>query len=382
MIYLDNAATSFPKPQEVVQEMTTCITEYCANPGRGGHSMALRSAGIIYDTRVLLAKLFHIENPMQIVFTKNATESINIALKGILVEGDHVITSSMEHNSVMRPIKHLEKKGISHTIVQCDTQGQICIQDIEQAITSKTKLIVITHASNVTGTLMPIEEIGELAKKHGLLFMVDASQTAGVYPIDVQQACIDLLAFPGHKGLLGPQGIGGLYVSEAVTVQTLLEGGTGSHSELLEQPLALPERLESGTLNTPGIAGLYGALQFIDRIGIDQIRKTEQQHIDFLLGKMKNIPHLVLYGPSDSSKQTGIISFNFKDVESSEVSYVLSEGYGIATRSGLHCAPLAHQTIGTKGIGTVRISPGYFTTEEELNKLIDALYDISKELDS
>ncbi|WZL73148.1 aminotransferase class V-fold PLP-dependent enzyme [Clostridiaceae bacterium 35-E11] len=380
MNYLDNAATTFPKPEKVYQAMDQCMREYGANPGRSGHKLALKAGRAIYRTRELLCQLFHIDNPMQIIFTCNATDSLNLALKGILKTGDHVITTSMEHNSMIRPIKSLEKSGVENTVVQCDEKGMLDPEKIQAAIKENTKLIAITHASNVSGTRMPIEKIGEIAKKNKTLFLVDAAQTAGVYDIDVQKMNIDLLAAPGHKGLMGPQGTGILYIREGVELMHMKEGGTGSKSEMLTQPEIIPDRYESGTPNTPGIVGLGAGVAFILEEGLDKIRNHEEALTAYMLSELKKIEKIIVYGPQDSKKQAAVISINIGEEDSSEVSYVLDKVFDIAVRSGLHCAPMAHQTLGTFEQGTVRFSLGYFTTKEDIIKAVEALKKICEEL--
>lgn len=382
MIYLDNAATTFPKPENVYKAMDDCMRKYGANPGRSGHKLALEAGRAIYKTRELICQLFNIQNPMQIIFTCNATDSLNLALKGILKSGDHVITTSMEHNSVIRPIVALKGLGVEHTVVQCDKRGILDPRMIEKEIKENTKLIAMTHASNVTGTLMPIEEVGKISKRKGILFLVDAAQTAGVYNIDVQRMHIDLLAAPGHKGLLGPQGTGILYIREGLVLQQMKEGGTGSKSELLTQPDILPDRYESGTPNTPGIVGLGAGIEFIQKEGLDKIRKHEEALTEYMICELKKIKKIKIYGPQDSKKQAAVISINIGEEDSSEVSYVLDKVFDIAVRSGLHCAPLAHKTIGTFEQGTVRFSLGYFTTKEDVKKAVEALKKICDELDS
>ncbi|QXM07390.1 aminotransferase class V-fold PLP-dependent enzyme [Crassaminicella indica] len=380
MIYLDNAATTYPKPEMVYVAMDKCMREYGANPGRAGHQLALEAGRAIYKTRELICKLFNIDNPMQIIFTCNATDSLNLALKGILKQGDHIITTSMEHNSMIRPIVTLEKLGIEYTVIQCDKKGMIDTQDIEKAIKENTKMIATTHASNVAGTLMPIEEIGEIAEKNNIIYLVDAAQTAGVYNIDVEKMNIDLLAAPGHKGLLGPQGTGFLYIREGLDLQQMKEGGTGSKSELLTQPEIIPDRYESGTPNTPGIVGLGAGIEFILKEGIEKIRKHEEELTAYMISELQKIDNVRIYGPLDAKKQAAVISINIEDEDSSEISYILDKVFHIAVRSGLHCAPMAHKTMGTFEQGTVRFSLGYFNTKEDVEKAVEALKKICDEL--
>ncbi len=380
MIYLDNAATSFPKPEQVYQAVMAAMTEYGANPGRSGHKLALQAGRVIYETRELLAKLFNIDNPMNIIFTHNATDGINLAIKGLLKPGDHVITTSMEHNSVLRPLKVLEKVGISVTIIQCDETGSIDIKDIEESINDDTKLIVTTHASNVTGTIFPIRDIGKLAAQNDIIYMVDAAQTAGVYDIDVKEMGIDILAFPGHKSLLGPQGTGGVYIREGIEITQMKEGGTGSKSDSLIQPDILPDKFESGTPNMPGIAGLGAGIRYIFDTGIENIRKHETELTKFFIDELKKIEHVKIYGPCDVERQAPVVSINIGEEDSSEVSYILDQVFDIAVRPGLHCAPLAHKTVGNFEQGCIRFSIGPFNTKDDIEKAIEAVRKISQEI--
>lgn len=381
MIYLDNAATTFPKPQIVIDEMTRCMQEYCANPGRGGHQLSIASSRAVMESRELVAKHFNITNPSRISFTKNATESINIALKGFLEEGDHVITTSMEHNSVIRPLKGLEAHGkIKLTIVDCDDFGNLDSKKVEMAINADTRLIVSTLSSNVNGIIMPITEIGDICKKHNVYFMLDASQGAGSLRIDVEEMNIDILAIPGHKGLMGPQGIAAIYVQDNIVLRPLMEGGTGSSSENIFQPDEMPELLESGTLNTPGIVGLGAGINFIEKIGLENIREHKYSLTSALFNGLSHIKNLHIYSHREIENNSGIFAFNIQDIDSTEVSYVLDKVYNIAVRAGLHCSPLAHKTLGTIKSGIVRISPGYFNTLEDINKTVAALKDISSSI--
>lgn len=381
MIYLDNAATSFPKPERVYKAVDKCLREYGANPGRSGHKLALKAGRAIYETRELICKLFNIDNPMQVIFTSNATDSLNLAIKGILKEGDHVITSGMEHNSLIRPIKALEEIGVENTIVKCSKEGIIKIDELKKAIKKNTRLIALAHASNVTGNLIPIEEIGNIAKEKDILFMVDAAQTAGVYNIDVKKMNIDLLACPGHKGLMGPQGTGILYVREGIILKQMKEGGTGSKSESLLQPEIVPDRYESGTPNTPGIVGMGAGVEFILEKGIDNIRRHEEELTEYMLNELKSIKNVKIYGTKDAKKQASVISINIGDLDSSEISYILDQAFDIAVRSGLHCAPLAHKSLGTFEQGTVRFSIGYFNKKEDIDKAISAIKSICEEIE-
>ncbi|MGL5693025.1 MAG: aminotransferase class V-fold PLP-dependent enzyme [Peptostreptococcaceae bacterium] len=377
MIYLDNAATTYPKPEVVYDAVLDCMKNYCANPGRAGHKLAMRAAREIYDARENIAKLFNIDNPMNIIFTSNATDSLNLAIKGCVKKGDHIITTSMEHNSVIRPIKALEVCGIENTIVDCDEYGFLDIDKLEKSIKPNTKLIVSTHASNVCGTIIDIQKIGQIAKKHNILFLADVSQTAGVYDIDVKDMNIDMLAAPGHKCLFGPQGTGILYVRDGLKIDILKEGGTGSNSEDLFQPDLVPDRYESGTNNTSGIAGLNAGVKFIFEEGIEKIRKHEEELCEYMLTRLEEIPSIKVYGTRDINKRAAVIALNIEDIDSGEVTFILDSEYDIATRSGIHCSPLAHTTLGTLEEGVVRFSLGYFNTKDEVDKTIQALKEIA-----
>ena len=380
MVYLDNAATTFPKPQEVYDEVMKCMREYGANPGRSGHRLAIEAGRVIYDTRENLAKMFNIDDPMNIAFTSNGTDGLNTAIKGVLKSGDHVITSTMEHNSVLRPLKDLEKKGVELTIIKCDDKGFINVDDIEKSIKENTKAMVMTHASNVFGTIFPVKEIGEISKAHNIIYILDAAQTAGVYDIDVEDMNIDILVFPGHKSLLAPQGTGAIYIKEGVCVDCTKQGGTGSASESLVQPNIMPDKFESGTPNTPAIAGLGRGVKFIMDKGMENIRKHEQELTRYFLDGLSKIEEVIVYGPNDAEKQVPVISINIKDADSSEVGYILDSEFDIAVRTGLHCAPLAHETIGTLESGTIRFSIGYFNTYEDIDKALNAIEIIIKDL--
>jgi cysteine desulfurase family protein len=380
MIYLDNASTSFPKPEIVFERMNDFQRTVCANPGRGAHRMAIESAREVMLTRELLARLFNIKDPSRLVFTSNCTEAINLAIKGLLKKRRHVIISSMEHNSVLRPLTHMRECGVEFDAIPCSENGEIDLNLLEEAIKPDTGLIVCAHASNVTGDLLPISAIGNITKKRGIPFMVDAAQTAGTVPIDTEKDNIDLLAFPGHKGLLGPQGTGGLWFREGLDLEPLKYGGTGSHSEDAYQPDVSPDRYESGTLNTPGIVGLGAGVRYILESGIESIRETEIELTEYLIERIINIDGISCYGQLSAKRKTGIISFNFDGVHCSEVAHVLDRGFNIAVRSGLHCAPMAHRAIGTFPGGTVRVSLGLFNTKEHIDELISALSEIAKEV--
>ncbi|MGB9594745.1 MAG: aminotransferase class V-fold PLP-dependent enzyme, partial [Candidatus Poribacteria bacterium] len=346
MLYLDNSATSHPKPPEVIQAMNDYMINVCANSGRSGHRLAISASRIVYNAREEVAKLFNIDDPLQIIWTLNATESINIALQGILKPDDHVITSSMEHNSVMRPLRALERSGVKITVVKCSIDGFIDPSDIESAINNKTKMIAINHASNVIGSIQPINDIGLIAKKYGLIFMLDTAQSAGAYPIDIQKSNIDLLAFTGHKSLYGPVGTGGLFIRDGIDIKPLKYGGTGSRSEEEYQPDFLPDKFESGTLNIVGIAGLGAGVRYVMNKGIENIRRQECNLTQKLIDGLTCIPKVKVYGDPDAKKRVGVVSFNIDGLYPSEVALYLEEKFDILCRASLHCAPSAHKTIG------------------------------------
>lgn len=377
LVYLDNAATSWPKPEAVGYEVVRCITHYSGNPGRSGHRMAMRAGEKIFECRENLARLFGIDDPLRVIFTLNATEAINLAIKGLLAPGDHVIISSMEHNSVVRPLNKLEATGVELSIVKADPDGRVDVGDMVKCIRRNTKLVAVTHASNVTGTINDVAVLGGLVKEHGCLFMVDAAQTAGKCLIDVGHMHIDLLAFPGHKGLLGPQGTGGLYVAEGIGLNTLKEGGTGSFSASPAQPEDSPDRYESGTLNTPGIAGWNEAIKFILERGVRHIEEREKRLERYMVEGLSGLKKVKIYGSRESEPGIGVISFNIEGKDCHEVCQELDQKYGIAARGGLHCAYLAHETIGTLDTGTIRFSLGYFNTINDIDQALKALEEIA-----
>jgi cysteine desulfurase family protein len=379
-IYFDNAATSWPKPEETYAAMDQFSRVIGGSPGRSGHRLSIESGRVIMNAREALARLFGIDDPFQLVFTKNATEALNLAIAGLLSPGDHVITSSMEHNSVMRPLRALESKGVELSVIGCSPQGALDPKNLLTMIKTTTKAVIITHASNVTGTIMPIQEVGYFAGKHDLTFCVDAAQTAGALPIDVSKMNIDLMAFSGHKALFGPQGTGGLYIRKGIEekINPLIVGGTGSRSEHESQPDFMPDRYESGTLNTLGLAGLGAGVKYILDKGVDNIRIRERMLTLRFLEGLQSIEGLRIYGIGDASRQISVVSFNIDGLTPSEVSFTLDEQFGIMSRPGLHCAPSAHRTIGTFPGGTVRFSLGYFNTEEEIDYAIDTVRQLSR----
>lgn len=372
--YFDNAATSWPKPEATYKAMDDYNRTIGGSPGRSGHRLSIEAARIILEARSGVARLFN-THPFQVIFTKSATEALNLAFFGILSPGDHVITSGMEHNAVMRPLRALTQRGVSLSIVPCSPRGELDPQDLRAAIQPSTKAIVLTHASNVTGTIMPIKDVGEIAAEHGLVFCVDAAQSAGTLPLDIGEMHIDLLAFTGHKSLFGPQGTGGLAIRKGLEgkLRPLIMGGTGSRSEFEEQPDFMPDKFESGTPNTPGLAGLGAGIAFIMDQGLDRIRQKEMNLTRYFLEAMKSLPPVTVYGPDDPARRIPVVSFNIEGISSSEAAMLLNDDYGIMIRPGLHCAPAAHWTTGTFPRGTIRFSFGYFNTEEELDKAINAI---------
>jgi cysteine desulfurase / selenocysteine lyase len=376
VIYFDNAATSWPKPPQVKEAMVRFMDEIGANPGRSGHRLSIEAARVLYEAREALSICFHVKDSSRIVFTHNATESINLALKGLLKPGDHVITSSMEHNSVMRPLRELEEKGVELSIVPCSPKGILDPEEVEKEIRSGTRMVVLNHSSNVTGTLLPIREVGQIARKHNLFFLVDAAQTAGAYPIDVEREGIDFLAFTGHKSLYGPQGTGGLVIGVRINEKEMIplkQGGTGSRSEFEEQPDFLPDRFESGTPNSIGIAGLLAGTRFVLEKGVEQIRKHEMSLVQKLIDGLKEFPKIRLYGPENGQDRTATLSFNVAHLSPSEAAFRLEREFEILCRPGLQCAPAAHRTIGTFPEGTVRFSLSYFNSEEHIDQALQAV---------
>ncbi len=380
-IYLDNAATSWPKPPQMLEAVQHFSDAIGANPGRAGHQKAVDSARIVYDTRQQLADLFSCSDPLHVIFSNNVTTSINLALFGLLADGDHVITTSMEHNAVMRPLRHLQTKGIGLSIAGCSSQGVLDPADIKKEIRPNTKMIAMLHASNVTGIINPITEIGRIAREHGLLFLVDAAQTAGSYPINMIDDSIDLLAFTGHKSLYGPMGTGGMVVGERVNIENfhpLIRGGTGSNSNSEQQPAFLPDKFESGTLNVFGLAGLNASLNWIKNIGVEKIHDHEIALLHQLADGLSQISRVRLYGFHPGDKRTAVLSFTINGLDNGMAGELLDNRYGILCRIGLHCAPSALKTLGTFPEGTIRFSPGYFNQVDEIEYVIKAVEELAK----
>jgi cysteine desulfurase/selenocysteine lyase len=377
-VYLDNAATSFPKPETVYQALDAFARRHLANPGRAGHKMALAAERMLDEGRHLLNQLFHGREPERFVFTLNCTDALNMAFKGVLSDDDHVVTTDLEHNSVSRPLRALELAGrIRLTRIRADGGGTINPDDVRQAIGRQTRLVALTHASNVLGTVQPVAEIGRICRERDLLFLVDAAQTAGVLPIDVQEMGIDLLAFPGHKSLLGPTGIGALYVSPRARLRPWREGGTGGDSSSETQPCDFPYYLEGGTPNVLGIAGLAAGIRYVQERGLDRIRAHEVGLIERLWRRLDEMGSYEVFGHRDPARRVGTLSFRSQTLEAMALGGILDQTFDVAVRPGLHCAPYIHRALGTFPEGTVRVSPGPFTTEADVDHLADALAEIA-----
>ena len=375
MIYLDNAATTMKKPQCVIDAVVAAMS-HMGNAGRGATSAALDASRVIYDTREKLSDLFNLQNPSRVAFTCNSTESLNTAIKGILSSGDHAITTALEHNSVLRPLYDLQAKGMELSIVDCDENGNIDYNDFEKLIKENTKAIVCTHASNLVGNVLDVKKIGSIAKKHNLIFIVDASQSAGVFPIDMKDMNIDILCFTGHKGLLGPQGTGGICVREGIDVRPLKVGGSGVNTFSKEQPVEMPTHLEAGTLNGHALAGLNAALDYLKEEGIDNIQKREEELMFRFYNGIKDIKDIKIFGNFEN-KRAAIVTFNVGDIDSAAFSDELSFAYDISTRAGAHCAPLMHKAMNTVEQGAVRFSFSHYNTEEEIDTAIKAVKEIA-----
>ncbi len=381
MIYFDNAATTWPKPRSVAEAMARFLEEVGANPGRAGHRLAVQAGRVIYQTRELVAQLFGAPDPLRVTFGPNVTDALNMALHGFLRPGDHVVTSSMEHNSVMRPLRALERQGVEVTIVPCSSQGRLDPGDVAAAMRSNTTMVVLNHASNVVGTLLPVREAGRIAREHGALLLVDAAQTGGAFPVDLEADLIDLLAFTGHKSLCGPMGTGGLIFGPRADVglfAPLKRGGTGSRSESEEQPEFLPDVCESGTPNAVGIAGLSAGVHWVLDRGVAAIRAHEEALAQRLIEGLRATSGVTVYGGLDPARQTATVSFNVDGMQPSEAGLRLDEEYGVLCRVGLHCAPAAHRTLGTFPTGTVRFGLGAFNTLHQVEMALEAVAQLAE----
>ncbi len=377
MIYLDNAATTWPKPESVAAAMVTCLAEQTANPGRSGHQLSMAAGRVVFAAREAVANLVGLADPLAVAFTKNATEALNLALFGVLAPGDHVITSRTEHNSVLRPLKVLEERGIAVTRSPCGADATLSPDEVADAFTPRTRLVVLTHASNVVGTLNPVAEIGRVVREREALFCVDAAQTAGVAPVDMEAMGIDLLAFTGHKSLYGPQGTGGLCLGPRVPpLRPLIYGGTGSLSDSDEHPDFLPDSLEAGTVNTVGLAGLLAGIEFVESRGLARVMADGRRRIETLTEGLRALPGVQVLSPAAPYGRTPVVSFRLEGFSSSEVAWELEQRAGICCRAGLHCAPLLHRELGTFPDGAVRLSPGAFTDSGQIETTLAALAEI------
>ena len=376
-VYLDNAATTYPKPGTVYEAMDRFAREVGGNPGRSGHARSLEAGREVLLAREAVARLLRLGDPSRVVFTKNATEALNIAIQGVMRGGGHAVITSLEHNSVWRPLEAMARAGTAaYSVVECGSDGTLDAARVEAAVTPDTRLIACAHASNVTGSLLPVEDIADIARRHGIPLLLDAAQTAGRYELDPECLGVQYLAFSGHKELFGPQGTGVLYIAPGWEVEPLTYGGTGSLSESSAQPEFLPDRYESGTLNAFGLAGLRAGVEFVLETGVERIRDHEEELTLRLLEELGRMREITLYGPLDWERRVGIVSFNLHGLTSSEVASRLDEGYGIRVRSGLHCSPLAHRTIGTLESGVVRVGLGYLNSAEDIDCLLEALRDM------
>lgn len=371
--YLDNAATSWPKPEQVYEAVNDFMRHVGASPGRSDHCLARQADQAVEETRELLADFFGATSPQLVAFTYNCTDGLNLVIKGLLKPGDHVVTSTMEHNSVSRPLRALERQGIDVTYLQPDEHWLLQAADLENVMRPGTKLVIMTHASNVIGAVQDITSLAKAAHKHGALFALDAAQTAGVIPIDMQTMGIDILVVPGHKGLLGPYATGAVITLRDEDISPWREGGTGIKSDARLHPLEMPYRLEGGTLNAAGIAGLRAGVDFIRHTGIDVVRKREQQHVQRLLDTLLSEPRVTVYGPRSADSRAGLVAFNIQGYTSAEVGQRMNDEFAVAGRSGLQCAPLAHRTIHTFPLGAFRLSPGFFTTKHDIDVAIKAI---------
>ncbi len=380
MIYLDNAATTVDKPQCVTDAVVQAMC-HMGNAGRGAHDASLDASRIIFETRMKLAELFHADGPEQVAFTANSTEALNMAIQGIFNPKDHVITTQLEHNSVLRPLYHMEEQGVALTILEADADGNISYEELEAAVRDNTRAVVCTHASNLTGNMIDLERVGQICRRRGILLIVDASQSAGVYPVDMQAMNIDVLCFTGHKGLMGPQGTGGICVRKGLSIRQLLMGGSGVHSYQKSHPSEMPTALEAGTLNGHGIAGLHAALSYLEEMGMEQLRRQEMELMWLFYDGVASLPGVTVYGDfSDRTmNRAPIVTLNIGSYDSGEVSDELYVRYGISTRAGAHCAPLMHQALKTVEQGAVRFSFSHRNTKDEVLEAVRAVQELAKE---
>lgn len=377
MIYLDNAATSWPKPDAVPSAVVKSMRESGGNPGRSGHLMSLNASRDIQLAREAVSAVFGIRDAKRIAFALNTTWALNMALKGVLRPGMHVVAGSMEHNSVMRPLRAMERQGVVVSKALSSPEAGLTPEALLAALRPDTAAVVTCHASNVSGALSPIAKLGAICRERGIVFIVDAAQSAGSLPIDVEAMGIDLLAFPGHKGLYGPQGTGGLYVAPRLSLETIAQGGTGTESSSLEQPEGMPERLESGTPNTPGLAGLAAGARWVLAQGVLAIGEREEALCARLIAGLSALPAVTVYGPPPGMPRASVVTISIRGVDPGDAAAVLDSTFGIAARAGLHCAPDAHEALGTLRTGALRLSPGAFTTKAEIDSCVDAIASLS-----
>ncbi|WP_142413702.1 aminotransferase class V-fold PLP-dependent enzyme [Hathewaya massiliensis] len=378
-LYLDNAATTFPKPPEVISAVSNFMTFLGANPGRGSSMSSFKGGQLVFQCREELMKFFNFHKQENVIFTQNITSSLNILIKGFVKKGYHVITSSMDHNATLRPLHALKDNGtIDLTVIKCSKEGLLDVEDFRNSLKENTKLVVLSHASNIVGTIQPLEEIGAICKEKGIFFIIDSAQTAGVLHLDFNKLNCNALAFTGHKSLLGPQGIGGFLIDDKLNLEisTIIEGGTGSLSSSVIQPDFLPDKFESGTLNTPGIAGLLAGINFINKEGLDTIKTHEEELTKEFMDAMFNMDSVEVYGTKTSNLRTSTISINSSKIDNSELGFYLDNEFGISTRTGLHCAPLAHETIGSYPKGTIRFSFGYFNDSKDVKYTVDSIHKV------
>ncbi|MFD3155365.1 aminotransferase class V-fold PLP-dependent enzyme [Haloimpatiens sp. FM7330] len=380
-IYLDNAATTFPKPQQVTSAVLNYMTKVGSNPGRGASSSSLEGNRVVFNCRQTISEFFNFDKLQNVIFTSNITMSLNVLIKSIVKKGWHVITSSMDHNASLRPLSNLEKKGIIDlTILQCSNEGVLDVEKFKKCIKFNTKLVVLSHASNIIGSIQPLEQIGKICKENNIFFIVDTAQTAGVLNVDFKKLNCNALAFTGHKSLLGPQGIGGFIIDNKLNdiASPFIEGGTGSVSSSIIQPDFLPDKFESGTMNTPGIAGLLAGINYIKNVGLDYIKEYEEELCQKFIEGILNIDSMEVYGFTDASLRTSTVSVNSSNIDNAELGFILDNEYGIITRTGLHCAPLAHKTISTYPNGTIRFSFGIFNDIKDVNYALKSINTIVK----
>lgn len=377
-VYLDNAATTYPKPEEVYRAVERFMRDVGGSAGRSGHRRSLQAGRVVYAARESVARLFNIGDPLRIAFTKNATEALNTAIRGLLDPGDHVVVSSVEHNSVMRPLEAARSAGVAYSVARCAPDGSLDPADVDAQMRPQTALVVLNHASNVTGTILPVADVAEVAHRCGALLLLDAAQTAGRLPIDVRDQGIDVLAFTGHKELFGPQGTGGVWAREGVRMKPLIHGGTGSHSSSLEQPEEMPDCCESGTLNAFGIAGLAAGVEFVAREGIEAIIDHERGLVERLLDGIAGLKGVKVHGPPGFEGRLGIVPLTFDACSPPEAAELLDRRYGICCRAGMHCSPMAHRTIGTAETGVLRLSFSRMNTADEVGYLLECLREIAR----